>query len=106
MEIEMTVKGPISDPITNMPIVILRDSSGGAILPIWVGIYEANAIALEIEKVPGRSVSSGTSRSTEPNPGLRSQPPTRPEFGPAVKTPDSCTKPIPKTAFATGSWAR
>jgi len=39
------------DPVTNMPIVILRDAAGGQILPIWVGIYEANAIALEIEKV-------------------------------------------------------
>ena len=39
------------DPVTNMPIVILKDNSGDAVLPIWVGIYEANAIALEIEKV-------------------------------------------------------
>lgn len=39
------------DPMTNMPIVVLKDSSGDAVLPIWVGIYEANAIALEIEKV-------------------------------------------------------
>ncbi len=39
------------DPVTNMPIVILKDTNGSAILPIWVGIYEANAIALEIEKV-------------------------------------------------------
>jgi hypothetical protein len=39
------------DPVTNMPIVILKDVSGDAVLPIWVGIYEANAIALEIEKV-------------------------------------------------------
>jgi bifunctional DNase/RNase len=39
------------DPVTNTPIVILRDSSGNSILPIWVGVYEANAIALEIEKV-------------------------------------------------------
>jgi bifunctional DNase/RNase len=39
------------DPVTNMPIVILKDVNGGAVLPIWVGIYEANAIALEIEKV-------------------------------------------------------
>jgi bifunctional DNase/RNase len=37
--------------MTNMPIVVLKDSSGDAVLPIWVGIYEANAIALEIEKV-------------------------------------------------------
>jgi bifunctional DNase/RNase len=39
------------DPVTNTPIVILRDTSGNSILPIWVGVYEANAIALEIEKV-------------------------------------------------------
>jgi len=39
------------DPVTNMPIVVLKDSHGSTILPIWVGIYEANAIALEIEKV-------------------------------------------------------
>ena len=39
------------DPVTNMPIVVLKDVNGSAILPIWVGIYEANAIALEIEKV-------------------------------------------------------
>jgi len=39
------------DPVTNMPIVILKDVNGGSVLPIWVGIYEANAIALEIEQV-------------------------------------------------------
>jgi uncharacterized protein len=39
------------DPVTNMPIVILKDSGSEMVLPIWVGIYEANAIALEIEKV-------------------------------------------------------
>ena len=39
------------DPVTNMPIVILKDVGGNTVLPIWVGIYEANAIALEIEKV-------------------------------------------------------
>jgi bifunctional DNase/RNase len=39
------------DPVTNMPIVILKDVGGQSVLPIWVGIYEANAIALEIEKV-------------------------------------------------------
>jgi len=47
----MKIRGLMMDPISNMPIVILRDTSGSAILPIWVGIYEANAIALEIEKV-------------------------------------------------------
>jgi bifunctional DNase/RNase len=39
------------DPVTNMPIVILKDISSDTVLPIWVGVYEANAIALEIEKV-------------------------------------------------------
>lgn len=39
------------DPVTNTPIVILKDSGSDTVLPIWVGVYEANAIALEIEKV-------------------------------------------------------
>jgi hypothetical protein len=47
----MKIRGLMVDPVTNTPIVILRDSSGNSILPIWVGVYEANAIALEIEKV-------------------------------------------------------
>ncbi|MBM3740662.1 MAG: bifunctional nuclease family protein [Acidobacteria bacterium] len=51
MEIEMKIRGLMMDPGTNMPIVILKDVNGNAILPIWVGVYEANAIALEIEKV-------------------------------------------------------
>ena len=51
MEIEMKIRGLMMDPVTNMPIVILKDINGSAVLPIWVGIYEANAIALEIEKV-------------------------------------------------------
>jgi len=51
MEVEMKIRGLMMDPVTNMPIVILKDTNGGQILPIWVGIYEANAIALEIEKV-------------------------------------------------------
>ena len=51
MQIEMTIKGLMVDPVTNMPIVILRDKDGQKVLPIWVGIFEANAIALEIEKV-------------------------------------------------------
>jgi uncharacterized protein len=50
-EIEMKIRGLMMDPVTNMPIVILRDISGNTVLPIWVGVYEANAIALEIEKV-------------------------------------------------------
>ena len=51
MLIEMTIKGLMVDPITNMPIVILRDEEGQRVLPIWVGIFEANAIALQIENV-------------------------------------------------------
>ena len=51
MQIEMTIKGLVIDPITNMPIVILRDQEGQKVLPIWVGIFEANAIALQIENI-------------------------------------------------------
>jgi len=51
MEVEMKIRGLMMDPVTNMPIVILKDVDGNSILPIWVGAYEANAIALEIEKV-------------------------------------------------------
>ncbi|PYS05354.1 MAG: hypothetical protein DMG12_08220, partial [Acidobacteria bacterium] len=51
MEVEMKIRGLMMDPITNMPIVILKEACGSGILPIWVGVYEANAIALEIEKV-------------------------------------------------------
>src|SRR5690242_21570670 len=51
MEVEMKIRGLMMDPVTNMPIVVLKDMNGTSILPIWVGIYEANAIALEIEKV-------------------------------------------------------
>jgi bifunctional DNase/RNase len=49
--VEMTIKGLMVDPITNMPIVILKDKEGERVLPIWVGIFEANAIALQIENV-------------------------------------------------------
>src|SRR5580692_5790974 len=51
MEVEMKIRGLMMDPVTNMPIVILKDVGGNTVLPIWVGVYEANAIALEIEKV-------------------------------------------------------
>lgn len=51
MQIEMTIKGLMVDPITNMPIIILRDKDGAKVLPIWVGIFEANAIALQIENI-------------------------------------------------------
>jgi uncharacterized protein len=51
MEVEMKIRGLMMDPVTNMPIVVLKDLNSDTVLPIWVGIYEANAIALEIEKV-------------------------------------------------------
>lgn len=51
MLIKMTVRGIALDPITNMPIIILKDPEERRALPIWVGIFEANAIALELEKV-------------------------------------------------------
>ena len=49
--LEMKVKGLTLDPLTNMPIVILKDTDENKVLPIWVGIFEANAIALEMEQV-------------------------------------------------------
>ncbi len=49
--IKMEIKGLLMDPVSNMPVVILRDTEKGHFLPIWVGIFEANAIALEMEKV-------------------------------------------------------
>ncbi len=51
MEVEMRIRGLMMDPMTNMPIVVLKDVGGDSVLPIWVGPYEANAIAMEIEKV-------------------------------------------------------
>ncbi|MBZ5525892.1 MAG: bifunctional nuclease family protein [Acidobacteriia bacterium] len=51
MEVEMKIRGLMMDPNTNMPIVVLKDIESETVLPIWVGVYEANAIALEIEKV-------------------------------------------------------
>src|ERR1700746_259632 len=51
MEIEMKIRGLMMDPGTNMPIVVRKDVGSDTVLPIWVGVFEANAIALEIEKV-------------------------------------------------------
>ncbi len=51
MEVEMKIRGLMVDPVTNTPIVLLKDIGSDTVLPIWVGVYEANAIALEIEKV-------------------------------------------------------
>lgn len=51
METEFKIKGLMMDPVTNSPIVILQDMAETTLLPIWVGIFEANAIALQIERV-------------------------------------------------------
>lgn len=51
MEIEVRIRGLMMDPSTNMPIVVLKDIASDAVMPIWVGLFEANAIAIEIEKV-------------------------------------------------------
>jgi uncharacterized protein len=50
-EIEFKIKGLMMDPLTNSPIVVLQDVQNDTLLPIWVGIFEANAIALQIEKI-------------------------------------------------------
>jgi hypothetical protein len=51
MELEMKIRGLLMDPTTNSPIVILKDVNSDAMLPIWVGPFEANSIASEIEKI-------------------------------------------------------
>jgi bifunctional DNase/RNase len=51
MDIEVRIRGLMMDPATNMPIVVLKDVGSDMVMPIWVGIFEANAIAIEIEKV-------------------------------------------------------
>jgi bifunctional DNase/RNase len=51
MDIEVRIRGLMMDPTTNMPIIMLKDVGSDAVIPIWVGIFEANAIASEIEKI-------------------------------------------------------
>jgi bifunctional DNase/RNase len=51
MDIEVRIRGLMMDPATSMPIIVLKDVASDTVMPIWVGIFEANAIALEIEKV-------------------------------------------------------
>ena len=52
MPIEMRIKGLVVDPLSKMPIIVLEDLGSERVLPIWIGVFEANAIALTIEKVP------------------------------------------------------
>jgi bifunctional DNase/RNase len=49
--IKMRIKGLVIDPISKMPIVVLQDPETERILPIWIGVFEANAIALKIENI-------------------------------------------------------
>lgn len=51
MEIKMKIKGLVVDPISKMPIVVLEDLNRQRMLPIWIGVFEANAIALKIENI-------------------------------------------------------
>jgi len=51
MEVEMRIRGLLVDPVNNTPIVILKDANSDTVLPIWVGVFEASAIQMEIEQV-------------------------------------------------------
>src|SRR4026207_891395 len=49
--VPMSIKGLMLDPMSNSPIVVLKDDEEKLFLPIWVGIFEANAIALQLENI-------------------------------------------------------
>src|SRR5258707_11582984 len=49
-EVEMQIRGLMMDAVTTRPIIVMKDIGSDLVLPIWVGIFEANAIALELEK--------------------------------------------------------
>lgn len=51
MSVEMKIKGLMIDPVSNMPIIVLKSENGESVLPIWVGIFEANAIAMKMENI-------------------------------------------------------
>lgn len=51
MLVAMTIKGLMVDPVTTTPIILLKEEAGERVLPIWVSVFEANAIALQIENV-------------------------------------------------------
>ena len=52
--VQMKIKGLMIDPVSNMPIIILKNAGGDSVLPIWVGIFEANAIAMQLENIVSR----------------------------------------------------
>lgn len=51
MSVEMKIKGLMIDPVSQMPIIVLKDPNDETVLPIWVGLFEANAIAMQLEKI-------------------------------------------------------
>ena len=51
MPVEMKVKGLMIDPVSQMPIIVLKKSDDETVLPIWVGLFEANAIAMQLENI-------------------------------------------------------
>lgn len=72
MPVEVKIRALMMDPNSGTPIVILKDVNGEQILPIWVGPYEANAIALEIEKIaPQRPLTHDLLRNLIVGLGLR-----------------------------------
>src|ERR1041384_6801478 len=72
MEIEVKIRALMMDPNSGTPIIILKDVNSETMLPIWVGAYEANAIALEIEKIaPPRPMTHDLLRNLIIELGLR-----------------------------------
>ena len=72
VEIEVKIRALMMDPNSGTPIVILKDVQSDTMLPIWVGAYEANAIALEIEKIaPPRPMTHDLLRNLIVELGLR-----------------------------------
>jgi len=72
MEIEVKIRALMMDPNSGTPIIILKDVNSETMLPIWVGAYEANAIALEIEKIaPPRPMTHDLLRNLIVELGLR-----------------------------------
>lgn len=51
MAVEMKVKGLMIDPVSDMPMIVLKRREGEGVLPIWVGLFEANAIAMQLERI-------------------------------------------------------
>ena len=88
MPVRMLIKGLMMDPVTNMPILVLRDDAGERTLPIWIGMFEAHAVALQLEN-------SGSPRAHDARPA---QAPPR---GAGRHRHPRCTSPTSATAPST-----